>query len=85
MFAKEQARWKTYMARGCARRATDLEPTAYNIMRTKLESIKTDYQDLGEGEKILFLQWVSTTDKYKYEYATMPDSLRKFYDPKAAR
>lgn len=49
-------------------------------MNVELESIKKQYDTLDTATKILFLEWIHVTDNHKYDFATMPESLRRFYD-----
>ena len=50
-----------------------------------LNKAKQWYGMLDTLDKITFLEHVYKIDRWKLDFASMPDSLRKFYDPKAER
>ncbi len=50
-----------------------------------LEVVKHLYSYLSESNKLFFLEWIYENNRHKWDFATMPDSLRNFYDANKVR
>jgi hypothetical protein len=50
-----------------------------------LNSLKTLYLELEPSDRLSFLSWLWQIDKHKMDYASMPDTLQRFYNPKEIR
>lgn len=50
-----------------------------------LEILKNELEKLTPTDRIEVLAWLYANYRHQYDYATMSDSLRRFYDSKSVR